>query len=114
MQEPTKLRLVAAGAAVAGALAPDILIIYSKRWGSDPLALPGWHFVAATLMYLVVAALVGAIYPYKPKPSAWRGFAVGVGTPVILSALAAAAKPGSLAPRGLDIPPTFWDLIALW
>lgn len=114
MHETIKSRVIAATTAAVGALAPDVLIIYSKRWGTDALALPSWQFAAATLAYLAVAAVIGGIFPYKPRPSAWQGFAVGVGTPVILSALAAAAKPVSLAPRGLDIAPTWWDLLALW
>jgi len=114
MKDHLRLRLIAAMAAAAGALAPDVLIVYSKRWGTDALALPGWQFFAATLLYLVVAGLIGAVFPYRPRPSAWKGFAVGVGTPVILSALASTAKPLTLAPRGLEIPPSFWDLIALW
>jgi len=114
MQAEIKPRFIAAAMAMAGALAPDVLIIYSKRWGPDALALPGWQFAAATLAYLVVAGVIGGIFPYKPRPSPWRGFAVGVGTPVILSALAAVAKPVSLAPRGVEIAPTWWDLLALW
>jgi hypothetical protein len=114
MEESTKQRVIAAVAAMAGALAPDVLIIYSKRWGENALVLPAWQFFAASLAYLAIAGIIGGIFPYRPRPSAWQGFAVGVGTPVILSALAAAAKPASLAPRGVEIAATWWDLLALW
>lgn len=107
-------RMLAAGCAAIGAIAPDILIIYSKRWAVPPLELPGWQYLAATLLYIGVAVVLGAIYPYRPQPSAWKGFGIGVGTPVILSALVSVVKPASLAPRGLEVPPDWWDLLALW
>lgn len=114
MLESTKLRLKAAACSALGSIAPDVLILYSKRWAAEPMVFPHWQYFVASLMYLAVAGLIGAIFPYSPRPTPWKGFGVGVGTPVILSALASAAKPISLAPRGMELPPSFWDLISLW
>lgn len=109
-----KLYYAAIASAMCGAIAPDILIVYSKRWGDAPVELPHWQYFAAMLMYILIAAVIGLVYPYKPRPSAWKGFVVGVSTPTILSALASIARPIPLAPRGFNIPATFWDIISLW
>lgn len=114
MTNSLRLRLTAAACAVAGAIAPDVLIVYSKRWAVPPVDLPNWQYFVATLMYIGIAAVLGAIFPYRPQPSAWKGFGVGVGTPVILGMLASAIKPVSLAPRGIELSATFWDLMSIW
>ena len=112
MSKFSKLKCALYGA--AGAIAPDVLILYSKRFIEPSLAFNWLQYLLATLMYVSLAALVATIYPYGRHPTAWKAFAVGVGLPLLISGLATLGKPQVLVPRGEVLPGSFVDLIALF
>src|SRR5271167_3800778 len=81
-------RLTCALLASIGALAPDIVLLYSKRWTMPSLSFDLSMYAAATLLYMGLAAVVGAIYPYRRKPYPWKAFTLGVALPIVVSAAA--------------------------
>mgnify|MGYP007037739245 CR=1 FL=1 len=83
-----------------GAIAPDILILYSKRWTMPSFTFDVSQYLIATIAYVCLAAVVASIYPYGKKPTPWKAFAVGAGLPVIISGLMAMRKGEVLEPRG--------------
>lgn len=83
-----------------GSIAPDILILYSKRWTMPSFSFDVWQYLIATIAYVCLAAVVASIYPYGKKPTPWKAFAVGAGLPVIISGLMAMKKGEVLEPRG--------------
>ena len=96
-----------------GAIAPDIVLLYSKRWTMPSLTFDVWMYAGATALYLGLAAVVASIYPYGRNPSPWKAFALGVGLPVLISSLASLQHGTVISPRGEIIPGTFWDLLSL-
>ena len=96
-----------------GAVAPDIIILYSKRWTMPSLTFDPWMYLAATLLYVGLALVVGMIYPFKRKDAVWKAFALGVTLPIIVSGLASLQRGVVIAPRGKTIAGTLWDLISL-
>lgn len=96
-----------------GAIAPDILILYSKRWSMPSLSFSILQYSLATLLYVTLAALVAAIFPYGRAPKPWKAFAVGVALPVVVSSLAAAARDPVISPRGETLPGTLIDILSI-
>src|SRR5262245_45426568 len=99
-----------------GAVAPDALILYSKRWTAEGLHFEWHQYVLATAIYVLVAGLVASIFPYGKEKSEWKAFAVGVCLPVLISGLLSTAKAdaNTLSPRGLvEIPGRLSELMAL-
>jgi hypothetical protein len=100
--------------AAVGAIAPDILILYSKRWTMPSLTFDPWMYVFASALYMVLAATVAMIYPFGRGVSPWRAFAVGVTLPLLVSGLASLQRGVVIAPRGDTIEGTLWDLLSLF
>jgi len=48
-----------------GAIAPDIVLFYSKRWSMPSLTFDPYMYLAATILYVSLAAVVAGIYPYR-------------------------------------------------
>ena len=100
-------------AAAVGAIAPDILILYSKRWTMPSLTFNPWMYVGASALYVLLAATVAMIYPFGRDRRSWKAFALGVSLPIVISGLASFQHGLVVAPRGHTIAGTFLDLIAL-
>jgi hypothetical protein len=110
---PRRGRLSLFGA--LGALAPDVLIVYSKRWTEPALAFDPWQYAVALLVYVLLAAIVAAIFPYRGGARNWKAFAVGVTLPVIVAGLLAIPLAAVPMPRGVDgLPGSVLDLMALF
>jgi hypothetical protein len=91
--------------AVAGAVAPDILLFYSKRFTMPSLSFSLGMFAAATLLYVLLAAVVALIFPFAFIPprngkKEWKSFVVGVSLPVIVGVYATLSRPPLLTNRG--------------
>lgn len=99
---------------VCGAIAPEILLFYSKRFTAPGITFSLVQYVLATILYLSLSALVAAIFPYRGRPTPWKAFVVGVALPVIISAAAALKSGYNVAPRGGTVEGDFLQLIALW
>jgi uncharacterized membrane protein len=111
---PENKRVLASICAACGALAPDVLILYSKRWTAEGLVFEPTQYLVATILFVLLAWLVGLVYPYRPYATPWKGFVVGVCTPVVIGAIITSAKPASIAVRGQMLQGTLIDLISLW
>jgi len=96
-----------------GSFAPDILLLYSKRFSQPDLVFSPSQYFAAMSLYVILAALVSSIYPYKGRVTAWKAFLVGATLPIVVSAAASVARPASVSTRGLPLPGTLLDLLAL-
>lgn len=107
-----KLQLGACAA--VGAIAPDILILYSKRWTMPSLTFDPWMYIFASALYIVLAATVAMIYPFGRGVSSWKAFAVGVTLPLVISGLASLQRGVVIAPRGDTIEGTLWDILSLF
>ena len=94
-----------------GAVAPDIILLYSKRWTMPALTFDPYLYVAATVLYVALAAVVAAIYPYRREPHAWKAFGLGVALPVVISALATVSRSQILVAKG-SVPGSLHDLLA--
>jgi len=99
---------------VAGAAAPDILLLFSKRWSMPGVTFHPWQYASVSLLYFSLSALVASIFPYRGAATPWKAFAVGVGLPVIISGAASLASGYPVAPRGGTIEGTLLDLIAFF
>jgi hypothetical protein len=97
-----------------GAVAPDIMILYSKRWTMPSLTFEPSQYAIATALYIFLAAIVATIYPYRNRASTWKAFVVGVGLPTIMSGAMSLQGLIALSPRGQSIPGTVWDLVTLF
>lgn len=105
--------------AMAGAVAPDILLFYSKRWTMPQVKFSIPQYVFATILYLAVAGIVSTIFPYKAVFKntlnlPWKAFSVGFSLPVVLSTVAALSRTQLIVPRGGSIPGNLHDLLALF
>jgi hypothetical protein len=107
-------KISCAGFGAIGALAPDIVLLYSKRWTMPSLTFDPYMYTIATVLYLGLAAIVSAIYPYKRKPYSWKAFGLGVALPVVISALASIDRATIIFPRGVSYPGSLHDLLALF
>ncbi|MCX8861860.1 hypothetical protein NOL37_24195 [Vibrio parahaemolyticus] len=73
-----------------GAIVPDIILLYSKRFSAPSLEFTTYQFIVVTVIYMTAAGIVAMIYPYKTRPpEKWNFFTVGVVFPVIISSLIA-------------------------
>jgi hypothetical protein len=95
-----------------GAVAPDVVLLYSKRWTMPTLTFDPYMYITATILYVALAALVAGIYPYRRKPHGWKAFSLGVAMPTVISALASISRAQILLPKGGSVAGTFHDLIA--
>ena len=95
-----------------GAIAPDIVLFYSKRWTMPGFTFDPYMYVTATVLYVALAALVAGIYPYRREPHGWKAFSLGVALPVVISALASINRAQIVLPRGASVPGSFHDLFA--
>jgi hypothetical protein len=95
-----------------GALAPDIILFYSKRWTMPTLTFDPYMYISATILYVTLAAVVAAIYPFKQGNRAWKAFRLGVALPTIISTLATINRARTLIPKGISVPGSFHDLLA--
>lgn len=100
--------------AAVGAISPDVLILYSKRWSMPALTFDVRQYAAATICYIGVAAVVATIYPFGGKPSKWKAFLLGVGLPLVVSGAATLSRGQVISPRGLPIKGTLLDLLSLF
>jgi len=97
-----------------GAIAPDVLILYSKRWTMPSLTFDLQMFVVATLIYVALAAVVACIIPYKGVRTGWKAFGTGIALPIVLSGAASFARDPVISPRGETLPGTMIDLLSLF
>lgn len=75
-----------------GAIVPDVILLYSKRFTAPALEFTTAQFITSTLIYMITAGIVAAIYPYKTRPpKKWNFLTVGIVFPVIISSLVAVA-----------------------
>ena len=75
-----------------GAVLPDVVLLYSKRFSAPTLEFTSAQYVVTTLIYMIAAGIVAQIYPYKARtPRKWNFLTVGVVFPVIISSLISAA-----------------------
>lgn len=96
-----------------GAVAPEIVLLYSKRLTMPSVHFADWQYLAVTVIYLGLAALVAAIFPYLGGKTRWKAFSVGVGLPLIVSGLATFASGHPIEPMGgANIEGDLIDLIA--
>ena len=113
----TKLQVAYFGA--IGAIAPDVVLLYSKRWTDPLISFEPWQYLTVTAFYLLVAGVAATIFPYGKHVTPWKAFAVGVALPVIVSGLA--SIPSGITPvttpptrGGVPVPGTLYDLFALF
>ena len=97
-----------------GAVAPDIVLLYSKRWTMPSLTFDPPMYMIATVLYVGLAAVVAGIYPYRNAPHSWKAFTLGVALPVVISAVASISRAHIVVPRGITISGSFHDLISLF
>jgi hypothetical protein len=98
-----------------GAISPDILLLYSKRFTMPSLEFSSIQFIVATLLYVGLAAVVSMIFPYRGQSSPWKAFSVGFCLPVILSGLLSIQRDPLLTPKGgAKIPGTLTDIMSLY
>ncbi len=96
-----------------GALAPDALLLYSKRFSMPSLSFDWAQYALASIVYVSVAAVVAAILPYRGRPTPWKAFGVGVALPLLVAGAASIAASPPLVPRGEIVAGTLLDLLAL-
>ncbi len=97
-----------------GAVAPDIVLLYTKRWSMPSLTFSLTQYVTVTGLYLLLAAIVATAFPYGKQPTRWKAFVLGVCLPVVISGLASLHKGIVVAPRGSQLAGSLWDLLALF
>lgn len=114
MEASDSRRLTCVLLGAVGSIAPDIVLFYSKRFTMPDLQFSPMQYVLATVLYMVLAGVVAAIYPYRGRPSPWKAFGIGVALPLIVSALASTQRPGIISPRGFSVPGELIDLISLF
>lgn len=109
-----KRKLQLGASAGIGAIAPDILILYSKRWTMPSLTFDPWMYLFASALYIVLATTVAMIYPFGRNGRSWKAFALGVTLPLVISGLASLQRGVVIAPRGETIEGTLWDILSLF
>ena len=73
-----------------------------------------WHlYAAATAVYMIFAAIIAAIFPYRGTKTEWKAFALGAGLPVIISGLVSATRTG-VPVRGPSPAATLRDVLSLF
>ena len=101
-----------------GALAPDIVLLYSKRFTVPHVEFDYTVVALGTALYVGLAGLVATIFPYKILPGEkgsllWKAFGVGVCLPILVSTLASIGYQAPEATRG-TIAGALRDLIAMF
>jgi hypothetical protein len=109
---PNRIKLALYG--VVGAMAPDVLILYSKRWTMPGLSFDAQQYLIGMGIYLLLAAVIAPIFPYRGKPTEWKAFALGVTLPIVVAGLLSTQRQELIAPRGISIPGTLLDLMSLF
>ena len=104
-------KLAAAGA--VGSLAPEIALLYSKRWTMGGLHFELGQYLLVTLVYAAVAGFVAAIYPYSGTATRWRAFQIGIGVPVVVGVGTTFMRDREIE-RGLDSAGSLIDLLSLF
>lgn len=105
-------RVLMAAYAAIGAVAPDIVLLYSKRFTMPFLTFSLAQYAGATLLYLALAAALAVVFPFKGRPTPYKAFALGVALPLVIAALAALSRNPMSVPRGGPIPGEFLDLLS--
>jgi hypothetical protein len=102
----------------AGAVAPDILLLWSKRFTMPSLIFSFRLYGLATILYMLLAAVVATItVPTNRRNAAVRSFGVGVALPFIVAGLAAAARAAADQSRSPIVHPVYghWlDVLSLF
>jgi hypothetical protein len=98
-----------------GAVAPDVVLAYSKRFTMPEVTFEPSQYVLVTFIYMVLAAIVAVIFPYPNPRTLWKAFAVGAALPLIIAGLASAVPNQRIEPLGPGIqqPGTLLDLISI-
>src|SRR4051794_39901395 len=82
-----------AGFAAAGAVAPDILLLYSKRFTMPSVQFVPSMYALATVLYVILAGTVTIMVVPPRHASAGRlSFGVGFALPCVVAGLATAAR----------------------
>jgi hypothetical protein len=97
-----------------GAVAPDVLVLYSKRFTMSSLTFSLPQYCIATALYVALASCVAAVYPYGRKRGPMAAIGVGFALPIVLSAAASFARAPVIVPRGMSMGGTLLDLLSLW
>jgi len=104
-----------AGLGAVGAIAPDILILYSKRFSMPAFEFLSWQYIVATILYVGLGAVVATIVPLEGRGSEWKAFGVGFSLPLVLASVASAVRAGVVTPRGEDaLSGSLLDLMSLF
>ncbi|MEM7479597.1 MAG: hypothetical protein AAF481_00365 [Acidobacteriota bacterium] len=114
MPKDSRSKMSAALYGAFGAIAPDILLLYSKRWTMPSFEFHLGQYVLATLVYLGLASVVAYIFPYRGARTPWKAFAVGFSLPVILAGLLSVQRGVVLTPRGTSLGGRLLDLMSLF
>ena len=109
---PDRKRLALFGS--LGAIAPDVVILYSKIHTTPSLTFVTWQYIAVTSLYLGLAAFVAIIYPYGKRPTEAKAFGVGVALPTAISLITSFLHGRNIAPRGGTISGSILDLMSLF
>lgn len=83
-----------------GAISPDIIILYSKRWTAPTLTFSWTQYTVATLVYMLLAGILATIYSKRPTPLS--GFTVGLLTPSVISLFGSLVLTKTVQFRGLE------------
>jgi hypothetical protein len=73
-----------------------------------------YQYMGATSIYLLLAAIVASIFPFRGSGREWKAFILGVCLPAIIAGLISTQRPGLISPRGLPISGTLLDLMSLF
>jgi hypothetical protein len=104
-------KLAAAGA--MGSLAPEIVLLYSKRWTMGGVRFEMSQYILVTLLYAALAGFIAMIYPYRGTAARWKAFQTGMALPIIVG-MAASLLRDRVTERGLDQIGSLTDLLSLF
>ena len=105
-------KLAAAGA--MGSLAPEIVLLYSKRWTMSGVRFEITQYLLVTLLYAALAGFVTMIYPYRGTTARWKAFQTGMALPIVVGMAASLVRDPRVTERGLDQIGSLTDLISLF
>jgi hypothetical protein len=104
-------KLAAAGA--MGSLAPEIVLLYSKRWTMSGVRFEMTQYVLVSLLYAALAGFVAMIYPYRGSAARWKAFQTGMALPILVGVAASLVR-DRVTERGLDQIGSLTDLLSLF